>query len=679
MAEAQGFRDSFVETSSPKKQADDNKRFSSDFSSLEGSPAHEEQVQSSNRTYTSDLSNDTADTKVARSTSLDNFCLEPDRSDTPPLNGDHDSDDNGDEENGDDSKSLPGVLQEPAKTIKSKEWESFDDSAIDDHKSRRDDLEASLGPRCGVDITTNQPEWTALHDTFSKSSGTHRDDDESLPFRRTKSLRADNHLAVRIVDSLRQQRRLSNTSLDHDLQRTQVNEDELTRKFKIGRQWDIYLKMNRRIPGTKTKWLQVRASVRDGVFMIKKNAVPSGRKASAISSGVEEITLQHNHQVTSPVPRSYDRRTKLHQIKLQQTSIEEKRTLKRFLLMEHVTNCHTLLKLGSHDLTVIESVSEAVNEAVRQLPMLRARGVAYRMNEVFIDVKESSDILTNCDGAVLDRKSLNRIYVQAFLSGAPECKLALNDIEAILLQGKSALTPSMNRQVRLIDVVLHPCVNEELYRTTRGLKFQPVDGSKFELLRCSIDPYVSPPIIVSCLMEYNQTQHSVRITANFVVRKKHNLQQRPITNLIIKFPVPTSWSSLFVTETKLGQQRSIGSTSTLRGSFRRKIKTRECQIETHLGSAKYEPEHLAIMWRLGTYTNSSAPHTFLCNIQLKSGMQKPDMQNEQAEVTYTVPGSSTGLAVKGFHVEGEHKLDTWVKYEIQYRYGVQMFPDLSID
>ena len=59
-------------------------------------------------------------------------------------------------------------------------------------------------------------------------------------------------------------------------------------------------------------------------------------------------------------------------------------------------------------------------------------------------------------------------------------------------------------------------------------------------------------------------------------------------------------------------------------------------------------------------------------------MQKPDMQNEQAVVTYAVPGSSTGISVKGFHVEGE-KPETWVKYEIQYKYRVQMFPDLSID
>ena len=43
--------------------------------------------------------------------------------------------------------------------------------------------------------------------------------------------------------------------------------------------------------------------------------------------------------------------------------------------------------------------------------------MAYRVNEVFVDVKDYSDILMNCDGAVLERKSLNRIYVQAFLSG----------------------------------------------------------------------------------------------------------------------------------------------------------------------------------------------------------------------------------------------------------------------
>lgn len=676
-----GFVDCFVSTDhsvtdSPRKAASE-KRFSDDFSSL-GSPAHTDKT---------DLGGEIGE---GEENTWEHFDIVPDRSDTPVGKDDSDEEDDVNEKE-DDKENI--TSEEPTIKKPNRPWESFDDDAVpakrpvggDGSRSHRlvkstEDLDGAAGPRCGVDSETNQSEWTALNDTFKQTEFVD-DDNESLPFRRTQSMRADTHRAVRIVDALRQQRRLSNSSLDKERQRVPLsNEDELTRKLKTDREWDVYLKLNKRIPGTKTKWLPVRVSVKDGVLSIKKGAIPSPRRKSSVTPAVvEDVVLQHNHRITEPIPRSYNRHTKLHQIKLQQTVVHEKRTVKRLFLMEHVTRCNTLYKLGSHDLNVIQNILEAINEAIRQLPVTRARGVAYRVNEVFVDLKESSDILMNCDGAVLDRKSLIRIFVQAFLTGAPECRLVLNDVEATLLQGKSLLTQSMVRQVRLLDLVLHPCVNREVYGATRDVRFQPVDGSTFELLRCSIDPYISPPINVSCLMEYHQTQHNVKITSSFIVRKKHNLRQRPITNLIIKFPIPSSWSSLFMTENKFGNQRSIGSTASLRGSFRRKIKTRECQIETHLGSAKYEPEHQAIMWRIGTYSNTSQPHTFSCDIMLKTGMQKPDMVNEKAEVTYTVPGTSTGVTVKGFHVEGGSSPETWVKYEIQYRYEVQMFPDLSID
>jgi hypothetical protein len=201
---------------------------------------------------------------------------------------------------------------------------------------------------------------------------------------------------------------------------------------------------------------------------------------------------------------------------------------------------------------------------------------------------------------------------------SPECKLVLNDIEAILLQGKGQMTSSMSRQVRLNEVVLHPCVNKSLYKKNRELKFCPVDGYPFELLRCSIDPYVSPPVNVTALMEYSEQRNTVRITSTFSIRKKHNIKLRPIKDLVIRFPVPASWSSLFRADTMLGS-KAVRSTSALRGSFRRKIKSSTCQIETQLGSAKYEAEHGSILWRIGHYVETPVPHTLRCDIQLKSG------------------------------------------------------------
>lgn len=90
--------------------------------------------------------------------------------------------------------------------------------------------------------------------------------------------------------------------------------------------------------------------------------------------------------------------------------------MRRWLFVEHVSKVKTVVKLGCPDQSVVRSLSDQIGEAIRQLPVTREQGVAYRMNEVFVDVKDYSDILMNCDGAVLERRSLNRIYIQAFLS-----------------------------------------------------------------------------------------------------------------------------------------------------------------------------------------------------------------------------------------------------------------------
>lgn len=546
------------------------------------------------------------------------------------------------------------------------------------------------GGRKSADLTNSVPtanvtQWTALGDSREGSSDEVTSDDQNLPFRKTQSMRATANRRIQIVDALRQ-RRLSNTSLDREPRPSlRLDEDELTRKLKIGREWQVFYKITRR----GANWVAVVVSVKDGVLTIKPSSQlqlpaavgsspppPPHTPAAALS--VQDIRLFHNHRITPPVTKQYDRKTKLHQIKLQHTSVQEKRSFKRWFFLDHVSTSRTILKLGSPDLSVVTNVSDAINEAIRLLPVTRDEGVAYRVNEVFIDVRDCSEILMNCDGTVLERQSLNRIYTQAFLSGSPSCVLQLNDVEALLLQGRSHATSTiMSRQLKLNDVVLHPCVDKASYKATREIKFEPVDGFPFELLRCSIDPHVSPPLSVSAKIEFDEIHSTVRMNASFSVRKKLDLLVKPITDLVFKFPVPVGWAGLFLADTTFGR-KPVHSTTALRGSFRRKVKTSSCQITVHMGSAKYEPEHGAIMWRLGHYTRTSLPHTFSCDIHLQPGMPRCDISTYHGEVTYNIPGNSTGLQVCSFQVAGTVP-EKWVKYEIQYHYKVQMFPDLSVD
>lgn len=78
-------------------------------------------------------------------------------------------------------------------------------------------------------------------------------DDHNLPFRKTQSMRATANRKIQIVDALRQ-RRLSNSSLDREPMKPSQfkNEDDLTRNFEVQREWQVYVKMNKKVPGTRS-------------------------------------------------------------------------------------------------------------------------------------------------------------------------------------------------------------------------------------------------------------------------------------------------------------------------------------------------------------------------------------------------------------------------------------------
>ncbi len=105
-----------------------------------------------------------------------------------------------------------------------------------------------------MDALVSNSQWTALDDShhfeeLEESSW----DSGNLPFRKVQSMRATTNRKIQIVDALKQ-RRLSNSSLDREPGRSVSqfkNEDEITRKFKVERDWQVYVKMDKRIPGTK--------------------------------------------------------------------------------------------------------------------------------------------------------------------------------------------------------------------------------------------------------------------------------------------------------------------------------------------------------------------------------------------------------------------------------------------
>ena len=78
--------------------------------------------------------------------------------------------------------------------------------------------------------------------------------------------------------------------------------------------------------------MPVNICVKDGILLIKQSAPPSMPTAALSSDTVvrpdapplHEIKLLHNHTLTTPSSRGFDKKTKIHQIKLRQTHVRER-------------------------------------------------------------------------------------------------------------------------------------------------------------------------------------------------------------------------------------------------------------------------------------------------------------------------------------------------------------------
>ena len=113
--------------------------------------------------------------------------------------------------------------------------------------------EDETGAVCAADALVSTG-WTAFGEDIGPRVEEEEDDEPNLPFRQTRSMRATTNRKVQIVDALKQQRRLSNTSLDRDPSRGVgpfANEDELSRRYNVDREWQVFVKMSKRVPGTR--------------------------------------------------------------------------------------------------------------------------------------------------------------------------------------------------------------------------------------------------------------------------------------------------------------------------------------------------------------------------------------------------------------------------------------------
>lgn len=220
-------------------------------------------------------------------------------------------------------KTKDGTMRRSGEKTKNT-WEEFTPTTTAKPKGRLKSFESDTGGLC-ADDAANCSQWTALDDAERPDDDLSPADGGDVPFRRFKSERVEKHRAARIIETLNT-RRLSNTSLDLESRSANASgaaapsktADSLRAPLNAGRGWDVYLKLDKRIPGSRTKWQPVNITIKDSAVIIRRSTSPE------IASGklednelIKEVYLHHNNTVSKSKLKHYDRNTKIHQIKLQ--------------------------------------------------------------------------------------------------------------------------------------------------------------------------------------------------------------------------------------------------------------------------------------------------------------------------------------------------------------------------
>lgn len=313
------------------------------------------------------------------------------------------------------------------------------------------------------------------------------------------------------------------------------------------------------------------------------------------------------------------------------------------VLQEYITQ-------DSHPLAEASSV---VTSAVSWRP----EGIYYKKNELFLDVVESIDFLLGADGKVIRNEVLGKIQVNAYLSGMPQLKLGLNDIDKKLIEEEKNSHPdgeannnplamkfteealaaaqkkqkrkTGSKQVHLKDIRFHQCVELEQFENDRAITFIPPDG-KFELLS-----YRASDISTRPLFDINATidlKGRSRVVIN-VTAKSQFRKRLTATHVEIAIPVPRDADSP--------------------------------RFKTSAGTVIYAPEMNAVVWKLKDFPGGQE-YKMKAQVQLSSVASGGYDEGEDDVVTSGATTADSGTAFRTATINRIKNQPINVKFEIPY-------------
>ena len=435
-----------------------------------------------------------------------------------------------------------------------------------------------------------------------------------------------------------------------------------------------------RYPGQKRK-IGSRRWVSAKITVVNETICISGRTGK--SEIVKEIPLHPFLVFTLPTLHKQDRnesQVKVHSVKLQYVKYKEKRKVTSKFQFEHFPSYASILKIASTDIRSLKNFMETVENVLRKIKSHRDIGITHRHEEIFIDCDDICQYELDDKGNVRRFSITCQIRLRAFVTGAPNLFLFVNDVETYNKQrnrrGGQKLLKS-NKWIQLPNAEYHPCVDIAASKTEGGIVFKPPDGCSFELMRFHPKDFHALPLSFKGCINFTSIK-SLEIKAECRVTGEGKIMRYKKNCIVARFGIPDSWSSVFIRAQSLTRKRQYMKAKSNSKSFAPGIaRMTSCFLEVSIGTARYEPEYKALVWRLGDLpvlekqVPADAVQTLRCHIILPFEIDYSDRSILDVDVEFEVNHSvGSDIQIQEVLLPGKGIPDKWVCYRSAYSYKV---------
>ncbi|XP_029110245.1 stonin-1 [Scleropages formosus] len=367
--------------------------------------------------------------------------------------------------------------------------------------------------------------------------------------------------------------------------------------------------------------------------------LPGGVLQMYYEKGLEkpfkEFQLHPYCRLSSPKLESYHEPRKIQTVRVEHVSYGERKRYHPKPEVTHEAEAEQLLKFGTTDHRDMEDLIASVEEELMRLPVISQQRRHYEEQELSLRIIDRLWMRLDKDGNLLERAAICHIYCLAFLNGAAECFLALNDLQ-LLRRDPSYGSEEDNGDswMEIANHFFHRCVNEGEFQNSRLIKFSPPDACKVELMRYNTVSPTSSELPFS--VKATVTVQGAYVELQVFLNMAHSFpsssggtadSQLPCENIHIRVPVPEDWVKVSSTVSLLKQKtlKVRMNRNTCLGS----VSAADSQpvMQVSVGTVKYENVYSAIVWRIDRLpaknTAIDQPHSLCCKLELGSDQEIP--------------------------------------------------------